>query len=205
MPSISPAAIPAILDTTLSEMVVVPRSVWSGLPPLLCSVIRPSPFVGECLPSVKRYLYRPAREQPVDGEQDDRAQRGGQYGADAEGPRAAAEVEPLEHPAPDKGADDPDQGRYHDATGVGPRHHPLRQDARYQPDHYPDYYGPDAYGSHLPPSPPRASVPDGTLVEHINSRRAPRYSRGFTPIAAAINTAERICRAPTRAGPARQA
>src|SRR3712207_9435957 len=34
MPSTSWAAIPAILETTLSEMLVLPRSVWSGL--LLC-------------------------------------------------------------------------------------------------------------------------------------------------------------------------
>jgi hypothetical protein len=36
MPSNSWAAIPAIFDTTLSEMLVLPRSVWSGLLPLLC-------------------------------------------------------------------------------------------------------------------------------------------------------------------------
>jgi hypothetical protein len=45
MPSTSWAAIPAILETTLSDMVVLPRSVWSGLPcslmlPLLSSVNR---------------------------------------------------------------------------------------------------------------------------------------------------------------------
>jgi hypothetical protein len=41
MPSTSWAAIPAILVTTLSEMLVLPRSVWSGLLLLLCSVMVP--------------------------------------------------------------------------------------------------------------------------------------------------------------------
>src|SRR5919112_1997398 len=78
MPSTSWAAIPATFDTTLSEMLVLPRSVCSGLLLLLWSVMYRSPFVLSA-------LYRPAREQPVDGEQDDGAQRGRQYGLDAYG------------------------------------------------------------------------------------------------------------------------
>jgi hypothetical protein len=46
MPSTSWDAIPAIFETTLSEMLVLPRSVCSGLL-LPWSVMRPSPFVGE--------------------------------------------------------------------------------------------------------------------------------------------------------------
>src|SRR5215212_5969754 len=97
LPSTSWDAIPATFDTTLSEMLVLPRSVCSGLLLLLWSVMCPSPFV-------LRALYRPAREQPVDGEQDDGAQRGRQYGLEAEAPRAPAEAEPSEHPSADKGA-----------------------------------------------------------------------------------------------------
>ena len=66
-------------------------------------------------------------------------------------PNVAVSMDPrLKHPTPDKGPDDPyESGDYH-APGVGARHDPLRQDTGNQPDHYPDYDGPDAYGSHLP-------------------------------------------------------
>src|SRR5918995_1137401 len=127
------------------------------------------------------YLYRPAREQPVDGEQDDRAQRSRQYGPQAKALRAPGEAQQVQRPAPDKGSDDPDQGGDHDASRVRSRHDPLRQDTCYQPDHYPDYDGPDAYGFHLSRL-YRANVPDGTLVEHINSRCTPRYFRPVLPL-----------------------
>src|SRR5215203_5920578 len=158
MPSTSWAAIPATFDTTLSEMLVLPRSVCSGLLLLLWSVMYRSPFVLSA-------LYRPAREQPVDGEQDDGAQRGRQYGREAEAPRAPAEAEPFEHPSADKGAHYPDQGRDHDTSRVWSWHNPLRQDARYEPDHYPHHDGPDAYGF-SPPHLHRACA-GRHLVEYI--------------------------------------
>src|SRR5215212_10700241 len=61
MPSTSPAATPAILETTPSLIVVVPRSLWSGLsircrpcsvifPFLLCQLFRLSPDVSPDVP-----------------------------------------------------------------------------------------------------------------------------------------------------------
>src|SRR5918999_1433339 len=74
MPSTSWEAIPAIFETTLSEMLVEPRSVCSGLLcldlfslMLLLSSMYPVLFVW-CS------LYRPACYQPVDRKQDYRAQ-----------------------------------------------------------------------------------------------------------------------------------
>src|SRR5918996_1146127 len=73
-PSTSWEAIPAIFETTLSEMLVEPRSVCSGLPSLdlfslmlLLSSMYPTLFLW-CS------LYRPACDQPVDRQQDYRAQ-----------------------------------------------------------------------------------------------------------------------------------
>src|SRR5215208_8310075 len=83
MPSTSWEAIPAIFETTLSEMLVEPRSVCSGL---LCWDLFSLMFL---LPSmypvlfVWRTLYRPACYQPVDRQQDYRTKGGYENGPEA--------------------------------------------------------------------------------------------------------------------------
>src|SRR3712207_6132775 len=152
MPSTSWAAIPATLETTLSEMLVLPRSVCSGLL-LPCSLMYPLLSLMSLffpLFFAERCSRCPACNQPVDREQYDRAQSRRQDGSEAEAACAPADTEEVEHPAPDKSTDDPDQNGDYYACRVRPRHYPLRQDARYQADDYPANDGPDAY-SHSPP------------------------------------------------------
>src|ERR671918_1573947 len=106
-PSTSCAAMPAILETTLSSILVPPRSVWSGLSCcwVLCSLILPcSPFSKETcsalLPTLKEYsspLGRPPRDEPVQDQEDygaqSRDQNRGQVEARHVGAAKAADYE----------------------------------------------------------------------------------------------------------------
>src|SRR5215216_5567206 len=106
-PSTSCAAMPEILETTLSSILVPPRSVWSGLPCcwVLCSLILPcSPFSKETcsalLPTLKECsspLGRPPRDEPVQHQEDygtqSRDQNRGQVEARHVGAAQAADYE----------------------------------------------------------------------------------------------------------------
>src|SRR5829696_6394975 len=140
MPSTSWDAIPAIFDTTLSEMLVEPRSVCSGLLCLdLCSLMLLPSSMCSVLFALSS-LGRPACDQPVDRQQDYRAE--GRY---ENGPEAY-----LRYPwAPEEGLDyetayecsrytDQDSDYY--SPGVRPWHNPLGQYAGDEPDHYQRYY-----------------------------------------------------------------
>src|SRR5919112_6901950 len=183
-PSTSWEAIPAIFETTLSEMLVEPRSVCSGLPcwdlfslMFLLSSMYPVLFVW-------RSLYRPARYQPVDRKQDYRSQ--GRY---ENGPEAY-----LRYPWPPEEALDQetayecpryaDQDSDYDPPGVRPWHNPLGQYAGYEPDYYQRYY---AYAL----SPPRIHfllLPDDTHKRNITDAVPDATIARFTPHPARINT-----------------
>ena len=112
-----------------------------------------SPF--DCSLSFK-LSHRPARDQPVDGQQYDRAQRGREDGSQAK-PRSPGEAEQTKRKASDECASYADQYRDYYAPGVRPGHDPFRQDAGYQPDYYQGYDRTNAYAL-SPPLPERHPI-----------------------------------------------
>src|SRR5215203_3696218 len=148
MPSTSWEAIPAIFDTTLSEMLVEPRSVCSGLLCWdLCSLMLLLSSMCSIL-SVLSSLYRPACDQPVDRQQDYRAQGRYENGPEAYLRYPWAPEEGLDYETAYKCSRYTDQDSDYDPPGVRSWHNPLGQHAGYEPDHYQRYY---AYALSPPP------------------------------------------------------
>src|SRR5215211_3874429 len=148
MPSTSWDAIPAILATTLSEMLVEPRSVCSGL---LCWDLSSLMLLLSSMCSVLSVLsslYRPACDQPVDREQDYRAQGRYETGPEAYLRYPWAPEEGLDYETAYKCSRYTDQDSDYDPPGVRSWHNPLGQHAGYEPDHYQRYY---AYALSPPP------------------------------------------------------
>ena len=129
-------------------------------------------------------LCRPACYQPVDRQQDYRAQ--GRY---ENGPQAYlrypwAPEEALDYETAYECSRYTDQDSDYDSPGVRPWHNPLGQYAGYEPDHYQRY---DAYAL----SPPRIHSllpPDDTRKRNITDAVPDATIARFTPHTARINT-----------------
>src|ERR687898_593981 len=148
MPSTSWAAIPAIFDTTLSEMLVEPRSVCSGL---LCWDLSSLMLLLSSMCSVLFVLfslYRPACNQPVDRQQDYRAKGRYENGPEAYLRYPRAPEEALHYETACECSRYTDQDSDYDPAGVWPWHNPLGQNAGYESDHYQRHY---AYALSPPP------------------------------------------------------
>src|SRR5215218_6532125 len=171
MPSTSWEAIPAIFETTLSEMLVEPRSVCSGLP---CLDLFSLMFL---LSSVCVLLYRPACYQPVDRQQDYRAKGRNEDRPEAYSRHFRASEEALDNEAADECSRYADQDSDYDPTGIRPWHNPLGQHAGYEPDHYQRY---DAYALSPPPRAPLTPI-GGHPQAQYNRCRTSRYYCPFYP------------------------
>src|ERR687897_78591 len=148
MPSTSWDAIPAIFDTTLSEMLVEPRSVCSGL---LCWDLPSLMLLLSSMCSVLFVLfslYRPACDQPVDRQQDYRAKGRYENGPEAYLRYPRAPEEALHYETACECSRYTDQDSDYDPAGVWPWHNPLGQNAGYESDHYQRHY---AYALSPPP------------------------------------------------------
>src|SRR3954451_15557523 len=176
MPSTSWEAMPAIFDTTLSEMLVEPRSVWSGLWDLSSLML--------LLSSPRSPLRRPACDQPVNREQDYRAEGPHEDGREADAGYLGPPEQPLDHETPDERPHDTDQDRDNDPPGIGPRHDPLGQRAGYEPDHYQRH---DAYALSPPPSTHFLLPPDGTRKRNITDAVPEATFTRLTPSPPRIN------------------
>jgi hypothetical protein len=88
--------------------------------------------------------HSPTSDQPVDGQQYDRAQRCREDGSQAKS-CSPGEAEQTKRKAAGEGASYTDQYCDYYAPGVRPWHDPFRQGAGYQPDHYQGYDRPNAY------------------------------------------------------------
>src|SRR5215213_3084938 len=170
-PSTSWEAIPAIFETTLSEMLVEPRSVCSGLP---CLDLFSLMFL---LSSVCVLLYRPACYQPVDRQQDYRAKGRNEDRPEAYSRHFRAPEEALDNEAADECSRYADQDSDYDPTGIRPWHNPLGQHAGYEPDHYQRY---DAYALSPPPRAPLTPI-GGHPQAQYNRCRTSRYYCPFYP------------------------
>src|SRR5215216_808555 len=171
MPSTSWDAIPAIFDTTLSEMLVEPRSVCSGLLCLdLCSLMLLLSSMCSVLFALSS-LGRPACDQPVDRQQDYRAQGRYENGPEAYLSYPWAPEEPLHYETAYECSRYTDQDSDYDSPGVRPWHNPLGQYAGYESDHYQRYY---AYA--LSPPPHTLLTPTGRHPQaQYNRCRTSRY------------------------------
>lgn len=131
-------------------------------------------------------LYRPACDQPVDRQQDYRAQGRYENGSDAYLRYAGTPEEALDYETADECSRYTDQDSDYDPPGIRPRHDPLGQHAGYEPDHYQRY---DAYAL----SPPRVHYslpPDDTRKRNITDAVPDATIARFTPHPARINTYE---------------
>ena len=88
---------------------------------------------------VWRSLYRPARYQPVDRQQDYRAQGRYENGPEAYLRYPWAPEEALDYEPAYECSRYTDQDSDYDPPGVRPWHNPLGQHAGYEPDHYQRY------------------------------------------------------------------
>ena len=132
---------------------------------------------------VWRSLCRPACDQPVDGQQDYRAQGRYENGPEAylRNPRASKEALYYETPHECSRYTDQDSDYY--PPGVRPWHNPLGQYAGYEPDHYQRYY---AYA--LSPPPHTFLTPtDDTRKRNITDAVLDATIVRFTPRPARIN------------------
>ena len=98
---------------------------------------------------VWRSLYRPARYQPVDRQQDYRAQGRYENGPEAYLRYPWAPEEALDYETAYECSRYTDQDSDYDSPGVRPWHNPLGQYAGYEPYHYQRYY---AYALSPPPN-----------------------------------------------------
>jgi hypothetical protein len=133
---------------------------------------------------VWRSLYRPACYQPVDCQQDYRAQGRYENGPEAYLRYPWAPEEALDYETAYECSRYTDQDSDYDSPGVRPWHNPLGQYAGYEPDHYQRY---DAYAL----SPPRIHfllLPDDTRKRNITDAVPDATIARFTPHPARINT-----------------
>src|ERR671920_72799 len=93
-------------------------------------------------------LYHPARYEPVDRQQDYRAQGRYENGPEAYLGYPRASKEALYDETPYECSRYADQDSDYDPPGVRPWHNPLGQYAGYEPDHYQRY---DTYALSPPP------------------------------------------------------
>src|SRR5215218_283518 len=110
-------------------------------------------------------LDRPACDQPVDSQQDYRAQSRYQDRPEAYLRYPWAPEEALDYETADECSRYTDQDSDYDPPGIRPWHNPLGQHAGYEPDHYQRY---DAYA---------LSPPPGTLPAPIGRHPQAQYNR----------------------------
>src|SRR5829696_4187406 len=122
-------------------------------------------------------LYRPACDQPVDRQQDYRAQGRYENGPDAYLRYSCPPEEALDYETADECPRDTDQDSDYDAPGIRPWHNPLGQHAGYEPDHYQRY---DAYALSPPPRAPLTPI-GGHPQAQYNRCRTSRYYCPFYP------------------------
>jgi hypothetical protein len=130
-------------------------------------------------------LGRPACDQPVDRQQDYRAEGRYENGPEAYLRYPWAPEEALDYETAYECSRYTDQDSDYDSPGVRPWHNPLGQYAGYEPDHYQRYY---TYALSPPPYIHYSLPPDDTRKRNITDAVPDATIALFTLHSARINT-----------------